>query len=212
VRAFVALELPEPVRREAARRVAAVRERLPEARWVRPEALHLTLRFLGEVDPASLLALSAALAPAFAAAPRLLLALHGGGCYPPGRPARVAWTSVRAAGGRSPDPPGAADLGSADPPADGCGAVPLPALQARVESAAVAALGVEPETRPFSPHVTLARAKRPWNRVEVETFGAALAGAVGEPFEVDHGSLIESRLSPEGSRYRTIETFPLGAA
>lgn len=194
MRAFVALELPEPVRREAVRRAAAVRDRLPEARWVRPEAIHLTLRFLGEVDPARLPALSAALVPAFAAAPRLVLALHGGGCYPPGRPARVAWTSVRVEGDAA------------------AGAGPLPALQARVEAAAVGALGVEPETRPFSPHVTLARAKRPWNRAEVETFGAALAGAVGEPFEVDHGSLIESTLTPEGSRYRTVETFPMGAA
>ncbi len=194
MRAFVALELPEPVRREAVRRADAVRDRLPAARWVRAEAIHLTLRFLGEVDPARLPALSAALVPAFAAAPRLVLALRGGGCYPPGRPARVAWASVRVEG------------------AAGAGGDPLPALQARVEAAAVAALGVEPESRPFSPHVTLARCKEPWNRAEVETFGAALAGPVGEPFEVDHGSLIESTLTPRGSRYRTVETFPLGAA
>lgn len=200
MRAFVALELPEPVRREATRRTEAVRDRLPAARWVHRDALHLTLRFLGEIDPGKVPALSAALTPAFAAAPRLVLALHGGDCFPPGRPARVAWTGVRVA-----EP--AVDAGAED--------APLPALHARVEAASVAALGIEPQTiehqsRPFSPHVTLARCKRPWNRAEVETFAEALAGPVGEPFAVDHGSLIESRLSPEGSRYRTIETFPLG--
>lgn len=197
MRAFVALELPEAVRREAVRRAAAVRERLPAARWVRPEALHLTLRFFGEVEPERIPTLSAALAPAFAASPELVLALHDGGCYPPGRAARVAWTGVRVAGA-GPDTGAAGDA--------------LPELHARVEAASVEALGVEPETRPFSPHVTLARTKRPWNRAEVETFGAALAGPVGEPFRVDHGSLIESRLSPRGSRYRTIETFPMAAA
>lgn len=197
MRAFIALELPEPVRREATRRAAAVRDRLPAARWVRPDALHLTLRFLGEIDPGKVPALSAALAPAFAAAPELVLALHGGGCYPLGRPARVAWTGVRVA---------------APEVAPGAGDAPLPALQARVEAASVAALGIEPETRPFSPHVTLARCKRPWNRAQAEAFGEALAGPMGEPFTVGHGSLIESRLSSEGSRYRTVETFPMRGA
>lgn len=204
MRAFVALELPEPVRREAVRRAAAVRDRLPEARWVRAEAIHLTLRFLGEIDPWRLGALSEALSPAFAGSPRLTMALHDSGCYPPNRPARVAWVGVRVTA-----PAAAAGAG------DGPGRAPLPALQARVESASVAALGIEPaaserQPRPFSPHVTLARTKRPWNRAEVETFRAALAGPVGGPFEVDHGSLIESTLSPRGSRYRTIETFALG--
>lgn len=193
MRLFVAIELPAAVRREALRRAAAVRERLPAARWVRPEAMHLTLRFLGEVEPDRVAVLSPALAEAFAASPPFTLALHGGGCYPPRRPARVAWAGVRADGTKT-----AAD--------------PLLALQARVEAASAAFLGEEPERRPFSPHVTLARCKQPWNRDEVEAFTAALAGPVGEPFAVDRGALIQSRLSPQGARHDTLETFPLPAA
>jgi 2'-5' RNA ligase len=191
VRAFVAFELPEAVRREAARRAAAVRDRLPAARWVRPEAIHLTLRFLGEVEPAQVARLSGPLAAAFAAAPPLTLALEGGGCYPPARPARVAWAGVRV-GAAAPDPE------------------PLAALVGRIEAAAAACLGLEPERRPFSPHVTLARCRASWGRRDVEAFEAALAGPVGEPFAAGHGSLIESRLTPDGPRYATLETYPLG--
>lgn len=192
MRAFVAFELPEAVRREAARRAGALRDRLPAARWVRPEAIHLTLRFLGEVEPEQLARLSGPLAAAFDAAPPLTLALHGGGCYPPARPARVAWAGVRVAGAEF------------DP-------APLLALQARVEQAAAACLGLEPEPRPFSPHVTLARCKRPWGRRDADAFAAAFGGAVGEPFAAEHGSLIESRLTEDGPLYATLETYPLGA-
>jgi 2'-5' RNA ligase len=191
VRAFVAFELPEAVRREAARRAGALRDRLPAARWVRPEAIHLTLRFLGEIEEERVAELSGTLAAAFAAAPPLTLALHGGGCYPPARPARLAWAGVRVGGDR-PDP------------------APLVALHGRIEQAAAACLGLEPEHRSFSPHVTLARCKRPWGRREVEAFAAAFAGPVGEPFVAESGSLIESQLTPDGPRYRTIEAFPLG--
>ena len=192
MRAFVAFELPEAVRREAARRAEALRDRLPAARWVRPGAIHLTLRFLGEVEPGRLAVVSGPLATAFAGAPPLTLALDGGGCYPPGRPARVAWAGVRVGGDR-PDP------------------APLVALHGRIEQATEAYLGLEPVRRPFSPHVTLARCKRPWGRRDVEAFAAAFAGPVGEPFVAESGSLIESRLTPDGPRYRTIEEFPLGA-
>lgn len=193
MRTFVAFELPEAVRREASRRSAPLRDRLPAARWVRPEAIHLTLRFLGDVEPEGLATLSGPLTAAFAAAPPLTLALHGGGCYPPGRPARVAWAGVRVGDGD-----GEGDRQS------------LTALHARIDRAAVASLGLEPERRPFSPHVTLARCKRPWGRRDVEAFAAAFAGPVGEPFVAGSGSLIESELTPEGPRYRTLEEFPLG--
>lgn len=191
MRTFVAFELPEAVRLEAVRRAGMVRDRLPAARWVRSEALHLTLRFLGEIEPEKVADLSAPLAAAFGASPPLTLALHGGGRYPPDRPARVAWAGVR--------------VGEEDDPE------PLVALQAAVERAVVDALGLEPQRRPFSPHVTLARCKRPWRRPDVERFTAALDGPVGEPFRAERGVLIESRLTPRGAQHRTVEELLLGA-
>ena len=94
MRLFVAIEIPEPVCREVKRRVAGLRDRLPRARWVDPEVLHLTLLFLGEVAAERVEGLATALRAAFAPVPPLGLRLRGAGTFPPGRPARVAWVGV----------------------------------------------------------------------------------------------------------------------
>jgi RNA 2',3'-cyclic 3'-phosphodiesterase len=184
VRLFVALEVPAAVRREVGRRMAGLRERLPRARWVDPEAIHLTLLFLGEVAAGRAPALAAALAAACAPHPPLALRLAGGGTFPPGRPARVAWVGLAA-------------------PAD------LAALQADAVRAAVASAGFEPEKRPYHPHVTLARCPLPWPRGAAEKFVAAFPAEVGPPWIAGRGVLMESKLSPRGSRYQVLADLPL---
>jgi len=184
MRLFVALEIPEPPQREVRRRVDAVRDRLPRARWVDLDNLHLTLLFLGETAEGDVPALAAGLREAFARCPPLDLRLVSGGTFPPGRPARVAWIGVE-----GPDA--------------------LVTLQADVTRAAVDTLGFAPEERAYHPHVTLARCPDPWRREAIDKFKTALTGPVGPPFVTDHGVLFESRLSPKGARYRAVETFPL---
>lgn len=184
MRLFVALEVPDPPRRDVRRRMDGVRDRLPRARWADPDNVHLTLLFLGETAEGDLPALAAGLRQAFARCPPLEMRLVGGGTFPPGRPARVAWVGVEA-----PDE--------------------LMTLQADVARAAVEALGFEPEERPYHPHVTLARCPSPWRRDAVEKFTNAFTGAVGQPFVAFHGTLFESRLSPKGARYRAVEVFPM---
>jgi len=187
MRLFVALEIPEPARREVRRRMAGLRERLPRARWVDPDVLHLTLLFLGEVAPERVAELAGRLGQAFAAHPAMALRLAGGGTFPAGRPARVAWVGV------------------AGPPE-------LAPLQAAVARAAREALepaaGREAE-RPFRPHVTLARCPSPWPRGAAEKFAAAFPGEIGPPFVADRGVLVESHLSPRGPRYRHLAELPL---
>jgi RNA 2',3'-cyclic 3'-phosphodiesterase len=183
VRLFVALEVPEPAGRELARRLAGVRDRLPRARWVPAENAHLTLLFLGETDEARVPALSAALREAFARHAPIPLRLSGGGTFPPGRPARVAW------------------VGLAAPPE-------LALLQADVTRAAVAAVGHQPEDRPYHAHVTLARCNPPWRADAAEKFVRAFAGEIGPPFVAERGVLLQSALSPKGARYTAVETFP----
>jgi RNA 2',3'-cyclic 3'-phosphodiesterase len=188
MRLFVALEIPEPVRREVRRRVAGLRERLPRARWVDSDVLHLTLLFLGEVAPERVAELAGRLGQAFAAQPALPLRLAGGGTFPAGRPARVAW------------------IGVAGPPE-------LAPLQAAVVRAAREVLELrEAGERPFQPHVTLARCPSPWPRGAAEKFAAAFPGEIGPPFVADRGVLVESRLSPRGPRYRHLAELPLAAA
>jgi RNA 2',3'-cyclic 3'-phosphodiesterase len=192
MRLFVALEIPEPVRREVRRRMAGLRERLPRARWVDPDVLHLTLLFLGELAPERVAELAGRLTQAFAAHPALPLRLSGGGTFPAGRPARVAWIGVTA-------PPELA---------------PLQAAVARAAAAAVPAVPAvagsrEAGERPFQAHVTLARCPSPWPRSAAEKFAAAFPGEIGPPFVADRGVLVESRLSPRGPRYRHVAELPL---
>jgi 2'-5' RNA ligase len=185
MRLFVAIEVPEPPRREVRRRVDALRDRLPRARWVDLDSnLHLTLLFLGETPEAGVSALAGGLREAFARCPPLALRLASGGTFPPGRPARVAWIGVEA-----PDA--------------------LTVLQEEITRAVVETLGFQPEERAYHPHVTLARCADPWRREAIDKFKNALTGPVGPPFVADHGILFESKLSPKGARYRAVETFPM---
>jgi RNA 2',3'-cyclic 3'-phosphodiesterase len=187
VRLFVGLEVPEPSRRDLRRRLDGLRDRLPRARWVDLDNLHLTLLFLGETAEAEVSGLAAKLRPAFACCPPLELRLGSGGTFPPGRPARVAWVGVDA------------------PPE-------LLKLQGDVTQAAVDSLGLEPEERPYHPHVTLARCPDPWRREAVDKLKTGLTGPIGPPFVADHGVLLESKLSPKGASYRALETFPMTGA
>jgi 2'-5' RNA ligase len=186
MRLFVALEIPEAVQRELARRVAALRERLPRARWVEPEKIHLTLLFLGQTPDDQVPNLSAKLREAFAKHAPMTLRLSGGGTFPPKRPARVAWVGMEA-------------------PEE------LAAVQADAVAAAVEAVGFEPEKRPFTPHVTLARCEPNWPRDAAEKFAAAFPAEIGPLFRVDRGVLMESKLSPKGARYSVVESFPMEA-
>lgn len=187
LRLFLALEVPEAHRREIGRRAAALRRSLPAARWVPAENLHLTLRFLGATDPDRVPRLVDAVRPVFAAFEPLTLRLAGGGTFPPARPARVAWVGIE-------------------------GGERLHELQGEVAAAADATLGLEPEGRPFHPHVTLARPRRPWNRRVSEEFARAFEGSLGEPFVVRSGVLLESRLGSAGAVYTTVEELTVGGA
>jgi len=194
MRLFVAIEVPEGPRAEARRRLQAVRDRLPPARWVDPEKIHLTLIFLGATEERDLPTLSSALGRAAAAHAPFSLALAGGGTFPPRRPARVAWIGVNAADTAGPAGPA------------------LAALQADVAAAAAGAVGYTPESRPFNPHITLARCPENWPRPAIDTFTAAFAGPLGDPFPVSRIALFESQLrggQGGGARYRVVEPFPL---
>ncbi len=139
MRLFVALNLPAPVLDALWAAAAPLRDLDLPVKWVRPDGLHLTLKFLGEVPDAQ----EAELLGALAQAARngnpgpdrsLALALGGFGAFPDARQPRVVWVGV------APEPA-------------------LELLQHRVERA-FAPLGYPVEGRPFRPHLTLGRATR----------------------------------------------------
>lgn len=131
IRAFVALPLPEPPRRELDGYLAACAAAAPAYRWVPPENLHLTLRFLGNRPEAALAALDRRLGAI--ESPSFELALGGLGSFG-GRSPRVLWLGL--------------DRGGAE----------AGRLAAAVEAACREA-GIEAEERPFRAHLTLARAR-----------------------------------------------------
>lgn len=187
MRLFVAIEIPQDIRQALASRAAELRGELPRARWVRAEAMHLTLAFLGETDPARRPALERELAAAFASIEAFEMGLAGVGAFPPRGRARVLWVGIEAAGD-------------------------LEGLERAVRAAvrrSVGPTGDEARGRRFHPHVTLARSAPTWPRSEVERLAAAFGDAHRRRFAVDHGVLVESELRPEGARYRTLASFPL---
>ncbi len=178
VRLFVALALPNPVRAE----LTALCAGLPGARWVPPENLHLTLRFIGELDRSDIAEIDDALSH-IAAAP-LDVALGTLGFFGKGRAIRALWIkAVRSSA--------------------------LVALQARVESRLVRA-GCAPETRKFVPHITLARLKRAQPKA-VEQFVADHSMFKLDPFPVQALTLYSSFLSHAGAIYTPEVEYPLNS-
>lgn len=177
MRLFVAVEIPEAIREQ----LVTLETDVPGATWVKPQAIHLTLRFLGDgIDPIRLTPIKRALASVKAAP--FALTLRGVGRFPPRKnPARVLW------------------VGLEEQPA-------LLTLQAAVEKA-LGAVGFEPEERPFSPHITLARLK---GEASVERFLQSGSMFSAEPFPVSEYFLISSLLTPAGPKYRHEASFALG--
>jgi RNA 2',3'-cyclic 3'-phosphodiesterase len=206
MRLFVALEVPEPARREVRRRLAGLRERLPRARWVDPEVLHVTLQFLGEVAGERAAPLADALRDAAAGFAPLPLRLARGGTFPPGRPARVAWVGVEA-------PPEIAALQAALASAakTALSDAAKPALSGAAKPALDDPAAYGPPERPFRAHVTVARCPSPWPRGAAEKFAGAFPGEIGPPWVAHAAVLLESRLAPQGPRYRLLADLPLAA-
>jgi len=176
-RLFVAIDLPEP----AQKRLAKICCGLPGARWVPPEQLHLTLRFIGEVEGTAFREIREALAT-ITLAP-FPLNLKNLGCFPPRKTPRVLWAGIKS-------PPDA-----------------LFTLRNRIEKNLLK-LGIEPEHRKFSPHITLARLKEaPTNRLANYLAGNGLFSA--EPFTVENFHLYSSSLSAKGAIHTLEASYPL---
>jgi 2'-5' RNA ligase len=176
IRLFVALELPEGIRT----RLSMLQGGVPGARWATDEQLHLTLRFIGEVDDHVAHDVDDALAGI--RAPAFTLELAGVGEFG-GKNPRALWAGVR--------------------PSE-----PLLHLQKKVETA-LQRIGLPAEERKFSPHVTLARMKGS-PREKVVQFLTHHALFASGPFDVRHFVLFSSHLGSGGSVYHAERTYPLG--
>jgi 2'-5' RNA ligase len=175
IRLFVALALPDSV----AESLLILQGGVPGARWSQREQLHLTLRFIGEVDGRDAAAIDDALAAIHAS--HFTLELKGVGEFG-GKSPRALWTGVRE------------------------NATVLH-LQRNIESA-LQRVGLPAEERKFAPHVTLARL-RGAPRDRVITFLVSHALYASSPFEVNSFILYSSRMTPNGSIYRPERSYAL---
>jgi 2'-5' RNA ligase len=180
MRLFIALRPPPPIREK----LFDLMDGVPGARWQDDEQLHLTLRFVGEVDRPQAEDLAAALGHIhLPAAP--VLALAGVGSFGQRGRADTLWAGVSPAG-------------------------VLADLNLRVERACVQA-GLPPERRRYHPHITLARmARSAGGGPAVAEWLAHHAGLAGEPFALPHLILYRSHLAKSGAAYEPVARWPLG--
>ncbi len=194
MRLFIALDIDEAICERIQLFMSGVSGFAPEARWVKPESLHVTLKFVGE-KPAETVdtikkALSAVQAPPFE------VTFHGSGFFPNPKAPRVFWVGIESG--------------------------PVLATLASAVDNAMATCGVSKEIHAFSPHLTLARGgrgsgaptrqkgDRP-NNIFQRLQEKLAARAVPEfgTMRAHDFFLYQSQLSPGGSRYTKLERFPL---
>lgn len=189
MRCFVAVDFPGEIREELGKFASSLS---PGAvgravRWMRPENIHLTLKFLGPVDRKTLPELSAALEAALAGHAPFGLTVKGAGVFPPrGRP-RVVWVGL------------AGETAA------------LAALQSAVESA-FEPLGFPREKRPFTPHLTVGRVRDPRRLTSLGPEIAAAGEREWGKCVVERVHFMRSELFPTGPRYSILQKVRLTVA
>ena len=183
IRSFIAIDLSDPVRLRIEELVRELRKSDAQVGWVKVEAIHLTLKFLGNVDPELLERIKPALAREAAKTGPLRLEAAGCGAFPGLQSPRIIWVGLRGQ------------------------IAPLVELARGVEEALVP-LGFKPENRPFKPHITVGRVK---GRVRLQSLREKLlshAGFAAEPFDAAEIVLYKSELRPDGARYTPLFKTP----
>lgn len=176
IRLFVGLELPEIAKTQ----LMLLSRGIKGARWQTPEQMHLTLKFVGEVEEPVLVDVADVLAGIHA--PDFDLAIKGVGYFGKAHMARILWAGI------APNPE-------------------LKELHERIEFA-LQTCGIAPETRRFTPHVTLARVHGA-KATDVEEFAARYSELQLASFPVSHFSLFESNLGNSGAHYTVLDRFSL---
>ena len=188
IRSFIAIELPEEVREGLARlRNELKRNEHKFVKWVNPDGLHLTLKFLGNIPSKRVTEIINAIEEVTQGVSAFHLEISGLGAFPSLRQARVFWVGIG---------------GEVDK---------LSKLQQNIDSA-LAVLGFAKEERPFVPHLTLARLRPGASPVERRSFGELVGPTIFEDkyhIEVEAVSLMRSQLTPAGAVYTRLSAVEL---
>ena len=188
VRAFIAIELPAEVKSSLSGLIESLRiGRERSVKWMNPESIHLTLKFLGDIPERQIVDITSAMNGAAEGFSSFDLKLEGIGAFPELKSPRVVWTGI------------------------GGDTSKLMNLQKQVEQSLVP-LGFTPEKREFSAHLTLGRVRENATHLERADLGLALGKLIPEnasPFTVNRVSLMQSTLTRSGAIYNQLESIAL---
>lgn len=181
MRTFVAIEIPESLKAILDRSVEGLRSGAVDelVRWVRPGSMHLTLKFLGEIEQLQVQAVEEILDQVVVGFSEFALEIAGFGCFPNRKRPRVLWVGFNSGG------------------------VALGQLQAEL-AIRLEKIGFEADHRDYHPHMTIGRVRKELSAVESKSISdwaqEAQLGTIGR-FEVESISLIHSVLEPGGAVY-----------
>ena len=184
MRTFIAIELPAEIKAALNDLSERLRRSRASASWVKPERMHLTLRFLGEIPESDVARVGSLLEEHSAPFRPFTLSVANTGVFPNSRQPQVVWAGVG--------------------PLDG-GLIELQ----RVAEDAAQATGLKPERRPFRPHLTLARIRGQDNVRQLMALVARERGFNGGSFLAANVSLFSSELAPSGPVYTRLRECPL---
>ena len=186
IRSFIAIDLPQETREK----LAATQEKLKQSRagvrWVKPAGIHLTLKFLGNISPAQVDEIAAAVTQLVRDEPPLRLCAAGLGGFPNPRKPRVIWVGLRGEIER------------------------LANIQAGLEKA-LETLGFARERRGFSPHLTIGRVRDRQRLQALIEAMSTLELPEFNSFDADEIILYKSDLRPTGAIYTKLHRMPLAA-
>lgn len=188
IRSFIAVELPDPVKDS----LSSLKDRLrpaehPYVKWVETEGIHLTLKFLGNIAQERVPQIIGAIAEASQGVSPFQIQIGGLGAFPSLQRPQVIWVAI---------------IGEVER---------LITLQRGIDQALVS-LGFTPESRPFTPHLTLGRLRErasPGERKRIGDLMMLTKFEGGPAMEVSEISLMRSRLTPKGAIYSRIASVRL---
>lgn len=185
IRTFIAVELPKEIHDKLQQLQNDFRTPMPDVRWTKPGNIHLTLKFLGDVQISRIDRITSSLMDIGGRFSPFTMSLAGMGAFPNPRKPRIVWVGVEK------------------------GADTLVEIANSIE-ASMKQLGFPKEKRPFRPHLTVGRIRQLKNPESMtKALEQSEVGELGE-FAVEKVSFIKSQLDPAGSIYTTLVEAPLG--
>ncbi len=187
IRSFLAFELPSNIMAEVKRIYGEVRKTGLEAGWVRPENIHLTVIFMGDVNEKEIDAIISSIDPIAPKYKPFDISLGRMGLFPGIKRPRTIWLGLNG------------DIGG------------IASLKSELEKP-LESFGIEPEKRAFRPHLTLGRFRKPVNKPDIlKKVMDDYANISGPTGMLDRLVLFKSELKPGGSVYTQIHSWPLQA-